>query len=100
LKKILATVLLASSMLLGLAANATPANAQIYVRVGPPAPRIEHPRVRPGYVWVNGYHRWNGRAYAWTPGYYQPVARPHGVYVQGHWRHAPQGWVWVAGHWR
>src|SRR6188474_1909755 len=28
---------------------------------------------RPGYVWVNGYQRWNGSAYVWTAGYYQPA---------------------------
>src|SRR5678816_4310121 len=27
---------------------------------------------RPGYVWVNGCHRWNGNAYVWVDGYYQP----------------------------
>ena len=38
---------------------------RLYVRVGPPGPIVET-RIAapgPGYVWVQGYHTWNGSAY-------------------------------------
>ncbi len=49
------------------------ASAQIVVRIGPPPPpRHEFVPVAPGpgYVWVPGFHQYDGRAYAWVPGHY------------------------------
>jgi hypothetical protein len=39
--------------------------AQVVVRVAPPPPIVERHPVAPGprYVWVGGYHRWDGRRY-------------------------------------
>jgi len=44
--------------------------ADIVVRIAPPRAVIERRAPAPGrgYVWVSGYHRWDGNAYAWTPG--------------------------------
>jgi hypothetical protein len=66
-----------------------PAQAQVYVRIAPPALRVET-RGRPpsrSHVWVGGYHRWTGRAYAWSPGRWTVVR-------------SSRGWRWVPGHWR
>ena len=80
------------------------AGAQIVVRVGPP-PRVVERRPPPPYehrdwAWHNGYHRWDGARYAWTPGGYFAPPRPHAVWVDGHWDHHGGGYVWREGHWR
>jgi hypothetical protein len=91
-----------ATAVLGLALVTGSANAQVYVRIGPPPPRHEVVVARPGpgYVWVPGYHRWDGRAYVWVPGGWVMPARPYyHRWVPGHWRETPHGWVWVDGHW-
>lgn len=95
-KKILSTALLA----IGLAAGSA-SSAQIYVRIGPPPPRREVVVARPGpgYVWVAGYHRWDGRAYVWVPGQWVLPRAGYHRWVPGHWRETHRGWVWVEGHW-
>jgi len=95
-KKIALAVLLAFAMI------PAASNAQVYVRIGPPAPVIEHygPPPHPGYVWIAGYHRWDGARYVWVPGYYAAPPRPHAVWVPHHWAHRHGGWVLVEGHWR
>jgi hypothetical protein len=47
------------------------ANAQIVVRIGPPAPIVERPgpAPRPGMVWIGGFHHWDGQRYVWTAGH-------------------------------
>jgi WXXGXW repeat (2 copies) len=78
------------------------ANAEVVIRVGPPAPIVEHRPVAPGpgYVWTGGYHRWDGRAYVWTPGAWVVAPRPHAVWVAPHYVHRNGGYVFVEGHWR
>lgn len=96
MKKLL---LIATAALLSL----PPAFAQrVVVRVGPPAPIVERPgpRPHPGWVWIGGYQRWDGRAYVWVPGRWAAPPRPRAQWVPGHWRHQPGGWVWIEGHWR
>ena len=65
------------------------AGAQIVVRIGPPRPPREVIPARPpehrGWVWVGGFHRWDGHAYVWVP---------------GHWAHRRGGYVWIEGRWR
>jgi hypothetical protein len=88
---------------LGLALIVGAANAEVYVRVGPPAPVREVVPARPGprYVWVSGFYRWDGRRYLWAPGYWVLPPRPvYSAWVPGHWRGTHHGWVWVEGHWR
>ncbi len=92
-----------STALLGLALAVGSANAQIYVRIGPPPPRREVIVARPGpqYVWQRGYHRWDGNRYVWVPGaWVEPPQRYYHHWVPGHWRHTPRGYIWVEGHWR
>jgi hypothetical protein len=73
----------------------------LYVRVGPPPPVYERAIVSPGpgYAWVPGYYRWDGRAYVWAPGVWTrpPHARSH--WVAGHWAQSRHGWYYVNGRW-
>jgi hypothetical protein len=88
--------------LFGLTLAFSSANAQVYVRVGPPAAVVERPGPPPGarYVWYGGYHRWDGRRYVWVPGHYIIPPQPYyHRWVPGHWRQSSRGWVWVDGHW-
>jgi hypothetical protein len=93
-----------AAVLLSTVLSAIPASAstRVYVRVGPPAPIVEVRPVAPGprYVWVNGYHRWDGRAYVWVPGKWAVPPRARAVWVPGRWVHEKRGYYWVDGHWR
>jgi hypothetical protein len=86
-----------------LALSLTPAivMAQVVVRIAPPAPIVEvhdHPP-HDGWVWHDGYHRWDGHRYVWVKGYWM---RPHPghVWVAHHWEERNGGWVMVEGHWQ
>ena len=74
----------------------------VYVPNRPPARVREVIAVRPGpnYVWVPGYHRWDGGAYVWVPGAWQSPPRARARWVEGRWRHERRGWYWVDGRWR
>ena len=76
--------------------------AQVYVRVGPPAPIVERrgPPPGAGYVWIAGYHRWDGARYVWEPGRWDRPPRPHAVWVHHHWVHRHGGCLLIEGHWR
>ncbi len=88
-------------VLSGLLLSAGLAQAQ-YVRVAPPPPVVEHHGPPPDgrYVWVPGYHRWDGHAYHWAGGRWVLPPRPHAFWVAGHWDPRPGGYVWVPGRWR
>jgi WXXGXW repeat (2 copies) len=75
---------------------------RVFVRVGPPPPRVEAVVAAPGpgYVWVPGYYRWDGAVYVWTPGRYLRPPRPRARWVAGHWVHNRRGWYYVEGRWR
>jgi hypothetical protein len=75
---------------------------RVYVGVAPPPIVVEHPgpAPHPGWIWIGGYHRWDGHAYVWMGGHWELPPRPHAVWVTGHWRRDPGGWYWVPGHWR
>ncbi len=93
-------IMLSSACGLLLAAGAM--YADVVVRVRPPVAIRETRPVRPGpnYVWIGGYHRWDGNAYAWVPGRWEVAPHPHAVWVQHRWVHRHGGWVLVEGHWR
>ena len=84
--------------LLALGASA----AEVFVRIAPPAPIVERrgPPPGAGYVWITGYHRWDGNAYVWTPGRWEVPPRRHAHWVAHHWVHRRGGWVFVEGRWR
>lgn len=93
---------LACLLALSLAPAASFAQVGVVVHIGPPAPIVEHygPPPHPGYVWVAGYHRWDGQRYVWVHGYWARPPRPGAVWVAHHWVHRRGGWVLVEGHWR
>jgi hypothetical protein len=78
------------------------AAADIFVRIAPPRLVIEKREHRPGrdYVWVQGYHTWDGSRYVWVPGRWEQPPRGHAHWVAHHWVHQRGGWVLVEGHWR
>jgi hypothetical protein len=76
--------------------------ADIAIRIGPPHAVRERRPPQPSRdrVWVNGYHRRDHDAYAWTPGRWEQPPRPHSRWVAHRWTHTRNGWVMVEGHWR
>jgi hypothetical protein len=76
--------------------------AEVIVRVGPPRAIVERRPVRPGrrYIWIGGYHRWDGRAYAWVPGRWELPPREHAVWVGPRWEHRHEGYAFREGYWR
>jgi len=76
--------------------------AEVVVQVAPPRLVVEHRGVRPSreHVWVGGYHRWDGNAYAWQAGRWEAPPRPHAVWVAPRWEHRRDGYVMVEGRWR
>jgi hypothetical protein len=92
------------SAVCGIFLTAGIANAQVVVRIGPPAPVHEvvppPPHEHPDWAWHAGYHRWDGNRYVWVPGVYEQPPHPHARWVAGHWDHHHDGYVWVEGHWR
>jgi WXXGXW repeat (2 copies) len=85
-----------------LTASDASASTRVYVRVGPPAPIVETRVVAPGpgYVWVGGYHRWEGHRYVWVPGRWNRPPHRHAVWVSPHWSHDHHGYYMTNGHWR
>ncbi len=67
----------------------------------PPPARYEHhgPPPGSGYVWVGGYHRWDGHHYIWVGGEWR---RPphHGYHwYPGYWNNRGGVYIWIGGHW-
>jgi hypothetical protein len=88
--------------LFGFALGIVPAHAEIVVKLRPPISIHEHRAIRPSrrHVWVSGYHRWDGNAYAWEPGRWDLPPREHVVWVAPRWRHRRDGYVFVEGRWQ
>ena len=96
-------ILALSALLFALSAPAAHAQISFGIHIGePPAPRAYRvpPRPGPDYVWVEGYHRWDGRAYAWVPGRWDRGPQARAVWVPGRWVQDKHGWYYVQGHWR
>ena len=76
--------------------------AQVVVRIAPPAPIVEVRGPRPGteFVWVDGYHRWEGDHYVWTPGRWDRPPHPGQRWVAHRWEHRGDHWELREGHWR
>ena len=89
-------------LLLGASLTISAAAADVVVRIAPPRPVVERRVVAPGrgYVWVSGFHRWDGREYVWVPGRWELPPRQRAHWVPGRWVHRHGGWVFVEGHWR
>lgn len=76
--------------------------AQIVVRIGPPAPIVERRGAPPerGFVWIDGYHRWDGHRYVWTPGRWERPPHSGAHWVSHKWVHHGDHWELREGHWR
>ena len=76
--------------------------AEVVVKVGPPHAVVETRVASPGrgYVYQRGYHRWDGNAYAWTPGVWAQPPHEHARWVDHRWQHRKDGYVFVEGRWR
>ncbi len=100
--RFLLAALLVSAVLAAIPSNAS-APKRVYVLIGPPAPIVEVRSGSPsrGHIWVDGYHRWDGRAYVWVPGRWSLPPYRRAVWVPAHWVHnGHHGWYLVEGHWR
>ncbi len=78
------------------------AAGEVVVRIAPPAAVVERRGMAPGpgYVWINGYHRWDGNAYSWNAGRWERPPRPHARWIAHRWVHRRGGYVLVDGRWR
>lgn len=78
------------------------AQAQVVIKVRPPAVRVEHRGARPSkeHVWVGGYHKWDGKAYAWEGGKWEKPPQAHAVWVAPKYTHEKDGYRFSEGHWR
>ena len=92
----------ALAMLFALALLPAAVMAQVEIRVAPPPPIVETrpPAPERGMVWIDGYHRWDGNRYVWTPGRWDRPPHPGAHWVAHRWRHEHGHWVLVEGHWR
>ena len=97
MKKLLTAALLSLTMGAGSAYA-----ADIVVKVRPPNAVVEHRDHAPSkdHVWVPGYQRWNGHAYAWEKGRWEMPPRPHAKWVAPKWEHKGDGWAFTEGRWR
>lgn len=94
--------ILSALLVLCMAPAAVMAQAGVVVRTAPPAPIVEtHDRPpHRGWVWIDGYHRWNGHRYVWVRGRWVRPPHPSAVWVAQRWEHRDGGWVLVEGYWR
>jgi hypothetical protein len=96
--KVISTLVLMSSI--WAAGCAGP--SRVYVRTGPPAPIVTARIVSPGpeFVWIEGYHRWDGARYVWVTGRWERPPRLYAVWESGHWAKTNRGWYFIEGRWR
>ncbi len=77
--------------------------AQTIVRIAPPAPvhiGVVGRAPQRGYVWIEGYQRWDGKRYVWVAGRWGRPPRVGAVWVAPVWVHRGNGWVFRTGYWR
>jgi hypothetical protein len=65
----------------------------------PPAPQVYVAAVRPGFIYIDGRWRWEGRRWVWREGYYERE-RAGFLWEPGRWTVRGRGHVWVEGRWR
>ena len=77
-------------------------SGEVYATIPPPAAVVEVQGVAPGpdYVWIDGYHRWDGRAYYWSRGRWERRPYAGATWESGRWDRRDRGWIWIDGRWR
>ena len=93
----------AFALALGLGVASLSQAAEVIVNVAPPPPvstAVIGVVPGPRYVWIPGYHRWDGRGYVWVGGRWVPPPRAGAVWVHPHWAARRGGYVFVPGRWR
>ena len=74
-------------------------HAFVDIDVRPPPDRVEViPAGRPGYVWVPGYYRWDGRQHVWVRGRYVVERRGY-RWHPAHWEESSGRYHFEQGHW-
>ena len=76
-------------------------NKVVIVKPVAPANRSIKPlRIKVGYVWQEGYWKWNKkrRTYVWVNGRVIK-SKKHRVWVSGRWTKRGGGYIYVKGHW-
>jgi len=75
--------------------------ADIVVKEAPPKAIVERRGASPGkdYVWIGGYHRWDGNHYVWEKGRWDKPPRAHAKWVAPRWEHRKDGYFFIEGHW-
>jgi hypothetical protein len=75
--------------------------AEIVVKERPPRAVSERRGRAPGkdYVWIPGYHRWEGSHYVWEKGRWDRPPRDHARWIAPRWQHRRDGYVFIEGHW-
>jgi hypothetical protein len=81
-----------------------PPQGEVVVESEPPAPPPPQEEVVPAspgpeFVWIGGYHRWDGRRYVWTRGRYERRPHANARWSTAHWETRAHGHVWVEGRW-
>jgi WXXGXW repeat (2 copies) len=67
----------------------------------PPPPEQEVVPASPGpeFLWIGGYHRWDGHRYVWVRGRYDRRPHANARWNTAHWEARGRGHVWVEGRW-
>jgi hypothetical protein len=96
-RKIFQSALIAFTLGIG-----TAQAADIVVKIAPPRAVVEHRGAAPGhgYVWVPGWHRWEGNHYVWEKGRWETPPHAHAVWVAPKWNHHNGEYHFVEGRWR
>jgi hypothetical protein len=95
-KALVAALLVISA---GSMASFAQARSYVEVDVAPPPDRVEHmPPPRAGYVWAQGYWRWDHGHHVWVKGHW--IHERHGHHwVNDQWVHDGGRWRFEGGHW-
>jgi len=76
-------------------------NRVVVVKPNRPKVIVNRPnKLRSGYVWLEGYWKWNsyfGR-YVWQKARWKRIKKGH-HWVAGYWEETPNGFFWIEGCW-
>lgn len=98
--RLLGTVLLAAGLSASCVVEPPPGVAYVHLRPPRAIVEIRSAAPGPGFVWIEGYHRWDGGAYVWVQGHWERAPEGRRFWVRGRWRSYHGRWYWVEGHWR